>query len=231
MYLTNIHIENFKGIKNAKLDFQPSVNIIIGNNGTGKTSILEAISVALGGFLSGIDGVNTIHFSKDEIRRESQLTGTGSNNIVYQMPIRVEACLELNVGSRETPQYREFQFARQKKSIKSSRSTIEPRDICREAQQMADNRYSILPIISYQSFSRVSNQKKDKWKDPFSRDYSRVVGYMDCLEEAANDKMLTNWCRNLCSLCKMMNEFISFMISEPKNYCIPMKRKPCQFVY
>lgn len=197
MYLTNIHIENFKGIKNAKLDFQPSVNIIIGNNGTGKTSILEAISVALGGFLSGIDGVNTIHFSKDEIRRESQLTGTGSNNIVYQMPIRVEACLELNVGSRETPQYREFQFARQKKSIKSSRSTIEPRDICREAQQMADNRYSILPIISYQSFSRVSNQKKDKWKDPFSRDYSRVVGYMDCLEEAANDKMLTNWCRNM----------------------------------
>ena len=135
MYLTNIHIENFKGIKNAKLDFQPSVNIIIGNNGTGKTSILEAISVALGGFLSGIDGVNTIHFSKDEIRRESQLTGTGSNNIVYQMPIRVEACLELNVGSRETPQYREFQFARQKKSIKSSRSTIEPRDICREAKE------------------------------------------------------------------------------------------------
>ena len=75
MYLSNIHIENFKGIKNADFDFDRTVNIIIGDNGTGKTSVLEAIVVALGGFLSGIDGVNTIHFSKDEIRRENQQIG------------------------------------------------------------------------------------------------------------------------------------------------------------
>ena len=53
MYLSNIHIENFKGIKNADFDFDRSVNLMIGDNGTGKTSVLEAISVALGGFLSG----------------------------------------------------------------------------------------------------------------------------------------------------------------------------------
>ena len=70
MYLSKIHIENFKGIKSADFDFDRSVNIIIGNNGAGKTSVLEAIAVALGGFLSGIDGVNTIHFSRDEIRRD-----------------------------------------------------------------------------------------------------------------------------------------------------------------
>mgnify|MGYP002508308905 CR=1 FL=1 len=81
-----VNIENFKGIKSADFDFDRSVNIIIGNNGAGKTSVLEAIAVALGGFLSGIDGVNTIHFSKDEIRRENQLTGRGSNNIVYKTP-------------------------------------------------------------------------------------------------------------------------------------------------
>ncbi len=60
MYLSNIHIENFKGIKNADIDFDRSVNLVIGNNGTGKTSVLEAIAVALGGFLSGIDGVNCL---------------------------------------------------------------------------------------------------------------------------------------------------------------------------
>lgn len=126
--------------------------------------MLEAISVALGGFLSGIDGVNTIHFSKDEIRRENHLTGTGSNNIVYKTPIRVDVCLELNVGSQSDPLWRSFKFARQKKSIKSSRSTIEPRDICKAAQQMADNRHAVLPVISYQSFSRVSNQKRTNGK-------------------------------------------------------------------
>lgn len=195
MYLSKIHIENFKGIKNAEFDFDRSVNIITGDNGTGKTSILEAIAVALGGFLSGIDGVNTIHFSKDEIRRENQLTGTGSNNIIYKTPICVNAQIELQTTDEDSPVL--FRFIRQKKSIQSARSTVEPRDISRAAQRMAEDKDAVLPVISYQSFSRVSNQKKDKWENPFGEAYSRVVGYVDCLEEAANDKMLTNWCRRM----------------------------------
>ncbi len=208
MYLSNIHIENFKGIKNADFSFERTVNLIIGNNGTGKTSVLEAVAVALGGFLSGIDEVNTIHFSKDEIRRENQLTGTGSNNIIYKTPISVNACLELNVGSANEPENYLFQFMRQKKSVKSARSTVEPRDICKAAKAMADNRYAVLPLISYQSFSRVSNQKKDKWENPFSDDYSRVVGYVDCLEEAANDKMLSNWCKKMEQIAWQQGEMI-----------------------
>ena len=195
MYLSSIHIENFKGIKNADIDFDRSVNLIIGDNGTGKTSVLEAISVALGGFLSGIDGVSTIHFSKDEIRRENQLTGTGSNNIIYKTPICVRACLELNIGDNDHADPCVYKFSRQKKSIHNSRSTVEPREICKAAQQMADNPHSILSVISYQSFSRVSNQKRDKWQDPFADDYSRVIGYANCLGEAAEDKMMTHRCR------------------------------------
>ena len=189
MFLSNIHIENFKGIQKADFGFSKSVNLIIGNNGTGKTSVLEAIAVALGGFLSGIQGVNTIHFSKDEIRRENQLLGTGSNNIIYRTPIKVDVNMVIDGEN--------FHFTRQKKSVSSSRSTIEPRDICKKAESMTADSRSILPLISYQSFSRISNQKKDKWEDPFSDDFSRVVGYTDCLEEASNTKMLTNWCKKM----------------------------------
>lgn len=189
MFLSSIHIENFKGIQAADFTFSESVNLIVGNNGTGKTSILEAVAVALGGFLAGIEGVNTIHFSKDEIRRENQLLGAGSNNIVYRTPIKVD--VDMLVDGEK------FHFTRQKKSVSSSRSTIEPRDICKKAESMARDSKSILPIISYQSFSRISNQKKDKWEDPFSDDFSRVVGYTDCLEEASNTKMLTNWCKRM----------------------------------
>lgn len=189
MFLSKIHIENFKGIQKADFSFSEHVNLIVGNNGTGKTSILEAIAVALGGFLAGVQGVDTIHFSKEEIRRETQLLGTGSSNILYQTPVKVDVNVLIDGEN--------YFYSRQKKSVSSSRSTIEPREICKKAESMVADVKSILPVISYQSFSRISNQKKDKWVDPFSADFSRVVGYTDCLEEASNTKMLTNWCKKM----------------------------------
>lgn len=90
MNLEHIEITNFKGIQYEDFSFTPEVNLIIGDNGTGKTSILEAISVALGGFLAGIGEVRGVHFSTDEIRRENELLGDGSNNIKYKTPVKVE---------------------------------------------------------------------------------------------------------------------------------------------
>jgi len=189
MIIKKIEIENFKGIKNVKFEFDDKFNLIAGNNGTGKTSALEAIIVALGAFLSGLDGVKSIHFTKDEIRREKELLGDGSTNILYKTPVSVKCELILD-GT-------EFNFTRRKVSVKSSRSTIEPRDICRKANEMITNLDAILPVISYQSFSRIANQKRDKWSNPFGDDFSRSVGYTDCLEDASNTKMLQNWCKKM----------------------------------
>ena len=57
MFLKKIRISNFKAIEDTEIEFQKGFNIIIGDNGVGKTSILEAISVALGGFLVGIQSI------------------------------------------------------------------------------------------------------------------------------------------------------------------------------
>ncbi|MCK4858130.1 MAG: DNA replication and repair protein RecF [candidate division Zixibacteria bacterium] len=43
MFLTRIKISNFRNIEEMELSPQPSVNLITGPNGSGKTSILEAI--------------------------------------------------------------------------------------------------------------------------------------------------------------------------------------------
>ena len=186
MQLEHIEITNFKGIRHEEFSFTPEVNLIIGDNGTGKTSILEAISVALGGFISGTR-VLGVHFSKDEIRRENELLGDGSNNIQYKTPVKVECDLKLQGEDRP------YHFVRQKKSVKSSRSTVEPRDICKKASQMADDSTEILPVISYQGISRISNQKREGWIDVFKDDFSRVVAYMGCLNEVSNMKQMTNW--------------------------------------
>ena len=43
MYLSSIHIENYKGIKTLDVKFQKDINVIIGENGGCKTSLIDAI--------------------------------------------------------------------------------------------------------------------------------------------------------------------------------------------
>ena len=43
MYLTNLKISNFKSYGELDVDFCPNVNCLVGNNGVGKTNLLEAI--------------------------------------------------------------------------------------------------------------------------------------------------------------------------------------------
>lgn len=41
MYFKEVEIKNFKGIAAMKLMFKPGVNLLIGENGVGKTSVLK----------------------------------------------------------------------------------------------------------------------------------------------------------------------------------------------
>lgn len=43
MYLSSLKLKNFRNIKETELQFNPKVNIILGQNGQGKTNLLEAI--------------------------------------------------------------------------------------------------------------------------------------------------------------------------------------------
>lgn len=43
MYLKSLHIKNFRGIENLKIDFHPDINVIIGPNGACKTAVIDAI--------------------------------------------------------------------------------------------------------------------------------------------------------------------------------------------
>lgn len=48
MYLSTLRIKNFRGIKEISLVFKKGVNIIIGENNSGKTSIIDALRICLG---------------------------------------------------------------------------------------------------------------------------------------------------------------------------------------
>jgi len=57
--LTSIYLENFKKHKKLRVEFTPGVNVILGQNYAGKTTILEAIAYAFRGPLA-VEGGNSV---------------------------------------------------------------------------------------------------------------------------------------------------------------------------
>ena len=52
IYIKSIHIENYKCFENLDIDFNKNINIIVGNNEAGKSTILEAINLCLSGLIN-----------------------------------------------------------------------------------------------------------------------------------------------------------------------------------
>lgn len=59
MQLNHLKVENFRLFEQAEFSFDPRFNLVIGENGRGKTSLLRAIAVTLGGWaLSYVDDLS-----------------------------------------------------------------------------------------------------------------------------------------------------------------------------
>jgi len=186
MKLYNVEIKNFRGIEECDINFKQGFNLIKGENGKGKTSILEAIAVGLGGFVAGLDGVSTRHFSQDEIRKVYATVGDGSYDKRIVVPTEVYLHAEIDGY--------EYEWLRGRNNIKASRSTIQPKNICKKAGEMANEINKELPILAYLGAGRVWSQRRERVENVFRKQYFRTVGYTDALHDASNIKLLLNWC-------------------------------------
>lgn len=72
MFISKIIIENYKSFKNFQLKFDKDVSIIVGDNEVGKSSLLEAINLALTNQINGRSSIYelTSHMFNTEIIKE-----------------------------------------------------------------------------------------------------------------------------------------------------------------
>ena len=192
MILKKLHISNFKMFEEITLEFKPGFNLLLGDNGVGKTTVLEAATVAVSGFLAGMEDVSTRNIYKDDIHYQIVKDNNGIPNKLYKEPVEVESTLNYD-GS-------DYTWSRVKKGATgSSRTSINPRDILKVSRELINStEHKMLPLISYQSASRHwilarsdANEKKRKQL------HNRRCGYLGCMEKTANLASINNWCKQM----------------------------------
>lgn len=97
MRIEHIYLKNYRCFDAISVDFNPQMTVFVATNGQGKTSVLDAIKVALWPYVAGFDlgstttDVTGIHI--DDVRREQ----VQSHEMDWRLPAEIKAMGQLQV--------------------------------------------------------------------------------------------------------------------------------------
>lgn len=173
MILRQLSLQNFRNVKEASLQFDPRFNVLIGTNGSGKSTWLLAAKVACGAFFLGIPEVKSRHIHKDEIRR---VIRSRMEMIRTPVTISVEgrmSRIRKNSEEEESKLYAEdLSWKRRipEGSEKTSRSVADIGNIRKVgaekyAEMQKGNDALDLPLIAFFGTSRLHGTARDRRKN------------------------------------------------------------------
>ena len=90
MKLQTLTMENFRACEQLELELGSRLTVLLGNNGSGKTSVLDGIAIGLGAVLTHLPSVSGITFRKSgDIRQQGNLLAPYTR-IGLEMPNRLK---------------------------------------------------------------------------------------------------------------------------------------------
>lgn len=184
MRINQIHLENFRCYKEVSIEFHPHFNVLVGINGTGKTSILEALRIAIGSLFLSVDKykdkISSPNIQQDDVRLF---------NLEQQYPVTITAESTISQFSIDGS-YKDITWERslitkggstRSKDAKSMReASTQMQEVIRQSEPLIK-----IPLVAYYSTDRFKKEKKDVGVEPNG---SRLRGYYNALDPLTNIK-------------------------------------------
>jgi len=185
MRINKLHIENFRGYKNLDLSLHKGFNLIIGDNGSGKTAILEALNIAMGSFFLGIRNTKTRNILHNDVHISSS---EFSEEFAWPVSVKAEGVFndEPLIWKRELTSFKSSTLIRDAKGIKDKATELDA--------QVRKGEAVDLPILAYYATGRLFNEAKaSNVLNKKIQIGSRFRAYDKCLEAKSTFKQFLNW--------------------------------------
>ncbi len=190
MRIERIKIKNFKGFSNEEFELNSRFTVFIGDNAKGKTSILDALAVAVGSYLRGIDVAK--HEARSIDKKEVRVK-TIDSQPRPQLPVEVEAFGEINGivlsgGWKRTVD---------KLTKKTTTTYVNARNIetiaSKMLQESRENGKVTFPVIAYHGTGRLWAEHEEK-KATYKKQGEGVeMAYTRCLSPKSSSKEFLSW--------------------------------------
>jgi predicted ATP-binding protein involved in virulence len=209
MKIHKINIVNFKIFDETEFKFNENFNLIIGINGSGKTSLLRALAISLAGWANAYikDDKNNLRPIEDNEVREIQKDGRFDKTKETSIKSTAEAVIiddydnKKNIDiewkrkrteeNKETEIYCSVKYQGSPKWYNYANFS----NLGRSTLNFIDKGNSFnLPIIAFYECDRLwLVEDKLNIEDTAKLQYSRFTPYTDCFHTGANHKAIGEW--------------------------------------
>jgi len=188
MIINSIELSNFRNFEKSRFEFLNNFTVIIGENGKGKSTILQGLRLAAATFFLGIDEADRIHIQKEDIRRVDL-----KNRFIPQRNCSFQAFGELEG---------------KKLNWKRTLATLNGRTDYKDALEMINFAKSLnervnseqeeevsLPVFCFFSTARLWVDSKQTYK--LKKKGSRLRdGYARCLDDRSDKTSPMEWIKS-----------------------------------
>jgi predicted ATP-binding protein involved in virulence len=188
MKIHSIRIIDFRGIEDKTFEFNSSFNVLIGENGTGKTSVLEALAAAINPYVAISQSRNVRPIRKEDVRVE-----TFGHSIEKKIKTALIVHGEIDGKQLEwVIKKTHFDFGFMQGDDKEIRSIAR-----NHFSTLSENggKNILLPVFDYLGCGRLFSEPSKSLKTLPKG--SRYEGYYNCLDSTSSIKRFAAWFKTM----------------------------------
>lgn len=188
MYIQKLTLQNFKCFDDIEVDFHPNLTVVVGANGSGKTSIMEAAAIAISTMFVKMDGLSGRSIHKGQVHLKAFSVGS-TKDVQAQYPATVKASAMTKSGIIKWE--RSLNTPKGSMTVGNAKEMLNLGIRFQKHLRNGDTKL-VLPVVAYYGTGRLWDYHREKQGDVFGTN-NRMNGYVDCVDGTANIKLMMNW--------------------------------------